>query len=63
MHSTLIKALQQQQPEPQSFLNKLLPKMATGTFGKASLPLLKALTPTLMANPIQSSFLFSKFLL
>ena len=62
MHSTLIKALQQQRPEPQSFLKELSPKMATGAFGKTSLPLLKALTPTLMANPIQSSFLFSKFL-
>ena len=62
MHSTLIKALQQQRLMPQLFLKELSPKMATGAFGKTSLPLLKALTPTLVANPIQSSFLFSRFL-
>ena len=61
MLSTLTKALLQQRPEPQSFLGELSPKMATGAFGKVSLPILKVSTPTSMANPSQSSFLFSKF--
>ena len=61
MHSTLIKALQQQRPEPQSFLRELSPKMVTGASGKASLPLSQALTRTSMERRTQSSFLFSKF--
>jgi hypothetical protein len=63
MHSTLMKALQQQRPTPQLFLNELALKMATGKFGKTSLPLSKASTRTSKENPSQSSFLFSKFLL
>ena len=63
MHSTLTKALLQQRPAPQLFLNELALKTATGKSGKNSLPLSKESTRTSKEKPSQSSFLFSKFLL
>jgi hypothetical protein len=49
-------------PAPQSFLNELTLKTATGKFGKTLLPLLNKSTHTLLVNPSHSGFLFSKFL-
>ena len=61
MHSTLTKALQQQRPAPQSFLNKLSLKTATGKFGKTSLPLLKKSTRTRRRTPISQAFFSQSF--
>jgi hypothetical protein len=61
MHSMMMKVLLQQWPTPQSFLNELMLKTATGKFGKTALPLLNKLTVPCQQTPVSQAFFSQSF--
>jgi len=61
MHSALTLALQQQRPEPRSFLNEPERRTIIGKSGKISLKLSPGLTSTSRSSAKLPSYIFSKY--